>query len=121
VLELVGRVEVVLDRPLLAAGHDDDLLDAGADRLLDGVLDDRLVDERQHLLGRRLGRREEAGAPAGGWEDGFADAHRTSRRAGWAHGAAEHASRPGGPQYTVGSRHTRHLRSARLARRMDPS
>ena len=28
VLELVGEVEVVLDRPLLARGDDDDLLDA---------------------------------------------------------------------------------------------
>ena len=82
VLELVGGVEVVLDGPLLAAGHDDDLLDAGGHRLLDRVLDDRLVDERQHLLRLRLGRRQEAGAPAGGREDGFADAHRTSCRAG---------------------------------------
>ncbi len=82
VLELVGEVEVVLDRPLLAAGDDDDLLDARRDRLLDGVLDDRLVDQRQHLLGLRLGGRQEAGPPAGGREDGFADAHRTSESVG---------------------------------------
>ena len=50
----------------------------GGDRLLDRVLDDRLVDERQHLLGLRLGGGQEPGAPAGGGEDGFADAHRTS-------------------------------------------
>ena len=51
----------------------------GGDRLFDRVLDDRLVDQRQHLLGLRLGGGKEAGAPAGGGEDGFSNAHRTSR------------------------------------------
>ena len=74
VLELVRRVEVVLDGPLLRAGHDDDLLDAGGHRLFHGVLDDRLVDQGQHLLGLRLGGGQEPGAPASGREDGFADA-----------------------------------------------
>ncbi len=78
VLELEREIEVVLDRPLLAAGDDDDLLDAGGDRLFDGVLDDRLVDERQHLLRLSLRRRQEPGAPSGGRKDGFADSHRTS-------------------------------------------
>ena len=78
VLELVGEVEVVLDRALLAGGDDDDLLDPRGDGLFDRVLDDRLVDERQHLLGLRLGRGQEAGAPAGGREDGLSNAHRTS-------------------------------------------
>ena len=55
-LELVGEVEVVLDRSLLAGGDDDDLLDARGDGLFDGVLDDRLVDQRQHLLGLGFGR-----------------------------------------------------------------
>ena len=50
-----------------------DLLDAGRDRLLDGVLDDRLVDERQHLLGLRLGGRQEPCPPAGGREHCFAN------------------------------------------------
>ena len=78
VLELVGEVEVVLDRPLLAGGDDDDLLDPGGDGLLDRVLDDRLVHQRQHLLGLRLGGREEACAPPGGGEDSLANAHGTS-------------------------------------------
>ena len=43
------------------------------DRLLDHVLDDRLVDERQHLLRLRLGGGKEARAEAGGGEDGLAD------------------------------------------------
>ena len=59
-------------------GDDDDLLDARRDRLFDRVLDDRLVDEGQHLLGLRLGRRQEASSPAGGRKDSFANAHRTS-------------------------------------------
>ena len=74
VLELVRQVEVVLDRPLLAGGDDDDLLDPGRDGLLDRVLDDRLVDQRQHLFGLRLRRGQEAGPPAGGREDGFSNA-----------------------------------------------
>ena len=45
----------------------------GGHRLLDPVLDDRLVDERQHLLGLRLGGGQEARAEAGGGEDGLAD------------------------------------------------
>ena len=107
VLELVGQVEVVLDRPLLAGGDDDDLLDAGGDGLLDRVLDDRLVDERQHLLGLRLGRRQEAGAPAGGREDSFADAHRTSGQGGL-----------GGrvPEYTTGRSGRRPASARRVGR-----
>ena len=72
-LELDRDVEVILDRVLAAAGDEDDVVDAGGDRFLDAVLDDRLVDERQHLLRLRLGGRQEPGAEAGGGEDGFAD------------------------------------------------
>ena len=41
--------------------------------LLDHVLDGRLVDDRQHLLGLRLGGRQEPGAEPGGGDDGLAD------------------------------------------------
>src|SRR5918996_3942505 len=75
-LQFIGMIEMILDWPLLAAGDDDDLLDAGRDRLLDTVLDDRFVDQRQHFLWLGLRGRQEAGAPAGGWEDGFSDAQR---------------------------------------------
>ena len=74
VLELVRQVEVVLDRPFLAGGDDDDLLDPGRDGLFHRVLDDRLVDQRQHLLRLRLRRGEEAGTPARGWEHGLSNA-----------------------------------------------
>ena len=83
VLELIRQVEVVLDRALLAGGDDDDLLDARRDGLFDRVLDDRLVDQRQHLLGLRLGRGQEAGAPAGGREYGLSNAHGTSTDGVW--------------------------------------
>ena len=72
-LELDRDVEVIFDGVLAAAGDEDDVVDARGDRFLDAVLDDRLVDERQHFLGLRLGGGQEAGAEAGGGEDGFAN------------------------------------------------
>jgi hypothetical protein len=72
-LELVGHVEVVLDGPLVAAGDEDHLAHAGRVGLLHRVLDQRLVDHRQHLLGLRLGGRQEAGAEAGDRKDGLGD------------------------------------------------
>ena len=73
-LELDRDVEMILDRVLAAAGDEDDVVDARRDRFLDAVLDDRLVDERQHFFRLRLGRRQEAGAEPGGGKDGFANA-----------------------------------------------
>ena len=72
-LELDRDVEVILDGVLAAAGDEDDVVDAGRDRLLDAVLDDRLVDERQHFLRLRLGGGQEAGAEAGGGKDGLSN------------------------------------------------
>ena len=74
-LELGRAVEVVLDRLLGPAGHDEDVLDARRHGLLDDVLDPRLVDQGDHLLGRRLGGREEAGAEPRGGDDCLADTH----------------------------------------------
>ena len=71
--ELDVDVEVVLDGVLAAAGDDDDVVDAGGDGFLDAVLNDRLVDEDQHLLRLRLGGGQEAGAESGGGKDGFAN------------------------------------------------
>ena len=73
VLELEGDVEMVDDGTLVPASHDDDLVDASGDRFLDAVLDDGLVDDRQHLLRLRLGRRQEARAESGGRKDGLAN------------------------------------------------
>ena len=65
---------MILDRILAAAGDEDDVGDTGRQRLLDPVLNDRLVDERQHLLRLRFGRREKTSAEAGCRKDRFADA-----------------------------------------------
>src|SRR3989442_15400692 len=61
-LQLVGLVEVILDGALVAPGDEDHLGDARRGRLLHRVLDQRLVDDRQHLLRARLGHRQEAAA-----------------------------------------------------------
>ena len=73
VLEFVGRIEMVLDDALVAAGDEDEMLDARLARLVDDILQDRTVDDRQHLLGDGLGRRQKAGAEAGDGENGFAN------------------------------------------------
>jgi phosphoglycerate dehydrogenase-like enzyme len=59
----------------VAAGHEDHLANAGGVRLLHGVLHQRLVDHREHLLGQRLGRRKKAGAEAGHREDRVSYGH----------------------------------------------
>ena len=61
-LELELLVEMVLDDALVAPGDEDEMLDPGLAGLVDGVLDQRPVDDRQHLLGHGLGGRQEAGA-----------------------------------------------------------
>ena len=71
--QLELAVEMVLDHALVAAGDEDEMLDAGLARLVDHVLDQRPVDHRQHFLRHGLGRRQEAGAEAGDRENGFAD------------------------------------------------
>ena len=63
-LDLEGAVEIILDGALAPPGDEDHLLDPGGERLVDRVLDQRLVDDRQQLLGHRLGRGQEARAEA---------------------------------------------------------
>ena len=72
-LELELAVEMVLDHALVAPGDEDEVLDAGLARLVDHVLDQRPVDDRQHLLRHGLGGRQEARAETGDGEDGFAN------------------------------------------------
>jgi hypothetical protein len=74
-LELEGDVEVIFDRRFSAAGHQDDVLDSRVDGFFDHVLDEGLVDERQHLLRLRLRRREKPRPQAGRGEDRFSDLH----------------------------------------------
>ncbi len=74
-VELEHAVEMILDHALVAAGDEHEVLDAGLTRLVDHVLDQRLVDDGQHFLRHRLGGGQDAGAEAGDGKDGFADFH----------------------------------------------
>ena len=69
--QLDRDVEVILDCVLTAPGDDDDVGDARLRSLLDAVLDDRLVDQHEHLLGLRLRSREKASTESSSGEDGF--------------------------------------------------
>ena len=62
---------MILQRALAASGDEDDLLDPRLQCLFDGVLDEGLVDDGQHLLWHSLGSRQEAGAQTRDREDGF--------------------------------------------------
>ena len=73
-LELELPVEMVLDGALVAARHEDEMLDAGFPRLVDHMLDERPVDDGQHLLGNRLGRGQKAGAEPCHREHGLTNA-----------------------------------------------
>src|SRR5262245_15236027 len=64
---------MVFDRVLPATGHHDDVVGPCGDRLLDAVLNDRFVDERQHFLGLCLGGGKKSGAESGYREDSFAN------------------------------------------------
>jgi hypothetical protein len=68
----ISDVEMILDRALAAPGDEDHLLDPRLQRLIDRILDQRPVDDRQHLLGHRLGGGQETRAKAPDGEYGLA-------------------------------------------------
>jgi len=70
--ELVRDVEMILERTLAASGHEDDLLDPRLERFLDGILDQRLVDDGEHFLRHGFGGRKEARTQSGNWKHGLA-------------------------------------------------
>jgi hypothetical protein len=72
-LELELAVEVILDDGLVAAGHEDEMLDAGLARLIHHMLDQGTIDHRQHFLGHRLGGGQESRAEAGNGQNRLAD------------------------------------------------
>ena len=67
--KLFRRSEVGLEHRTGAVGHEDELRDAGRDRFLHRVLDERPVDDRQHLLRHRAGHGQHAGPETGDRED----------------------------------------------------
>src|SRR5690348_5857865 len=58
-LQLNRNVEMVLDRVLSAARHENNERYTRSRDFFRRILDQRLVDERQHFLGLRLGGRQE--------------------------------------------------------------
>src|SRR5260370_8581445 len=72
---------MVLDRALGGPRDEIELFDGRGLGCLDRILDQRLVDDRQHFLRHRLGRREDAGTETGHREDRLAHGflHRAPR------------------------------------------
>ena len=70
-LELEGMIEMVLDRRLVPAGDKDELFNPRGGGFLDGILDQRLVDDRQHFLRHRLRGGKKAGAEPADGKNGF--------------------------------------------------
>ena len=58
-LQLERVIEMILYRGLSPASDEDELLDPGGTGFLDGVLDERFIDNREHFLRHRLGCRQE--------------------------------------------------------------
>lgn len=65
--------KVLLDRFLAVGDHKDDIRDPGGNRLLNRVLDERLVDYRQHLFGDSFRCWEHAGTKTRRKDDGLCD------------------------------------------------
>jgi len=70
-LELILVVEVILDGAFIGATNDDDVGNAGRDGLFDNILNNRLVDDRQHLLGHSFGHGQETRTETGGADNCF--------------------------------------------------
>src|SRR5262249_5529963 len=70
-LQLEADIEVIFYRRLASSGDDDDIRHPGVHHLFDAVLDERLVDKRQHFFWLGLGSGQESSAEAGGREHGF--------------------------------------------------
>ena len=65
--------------PVVRARHEDDLPDAGANGLLDAVLDDRAIDEWKKLFREGFRGRQDSGAEAGRWKHDRSDRCRHAR------------------------------------------
>jgi hypothetical protein len=66
---------MILDCALVAASNEHEMLYAGFPGFVEHVLDQRPIDNREHLLRHGLGGRKDAGAEAGNRKNGFADFH----------------------------------------------
>src|ERR687896_2731765 len=61
-LELIGLIEMIFYRTFIAPGDKDKLGNTACDGLFHGVLDPRLINERQHVLRGGLSRWQKTGA-----------------------------------------------------------
>src|SRR5215472_12490100 len=71
--ELELPVEMVLDDAFVAAGDENEVLDAGLTGFIHHVLNQRTVDDRQHFLRHRLRGGQKTCTKAGDRQDGFTD------------------------------------------------
>ena len=78
--QLVADVEMIFDRALAAPRDHDDLIASRRQRLFHAILDDGLIDQRQHLFRLRFGGRKETGAQSGGRENRLCGRSRFLRR-----------------------------------------
>ena len=69
--ELDRDIEMILDRVFAPAGDQDDVVDAGRCGLFDAILNDRLVDEREHFFGLGLRGGKKARPKAGRGKHGL--------------------------------------------------
>ena len=83
VLELERDVEVVDNGTLISARYHNDLVDAGGHRLLYPVLDDGLVDDRQHFFRLRFGGRQKTSPKPSRRKNGLANSAHISSCARW--------------------------------------
>ncbi len=74
-LQLRRAVEVVFHRDLIAARDENDFCAAGSQRLFYAVLNQRFINQRQHLLRDRLGCGEKSRAHPGSGKNSLADLH----------------------------------------------
>src|SRR5262249_39694373 len=72
-LKLIGNVEMIFDDRLVAACDEYKMLDPGLARFLDNMLEDRTIDNSQHFLGNRFGRREKSCSQSGDRKNGLAN------------------------------------------------
>jgi hypothetical protein len=70
-LELI--IEVILDHALVAAGDENEMLDAGGSRFVDDMLQNRPVDDRQHFLRNGFGGGKESRSKSSDRKYGFSN------------------------------------------------
>src|SRR5215510_15349311 len=66
---------MILDRVFSAASHDGDVPNTSVYRFFDDVLDQRLIDKRQHFFGLGFSGRKKSGSQSRRRKNRFRDAH----------------------------------------------